>query len=64
VSFIPDQVFFGSLQVFDEAISKLQQEDQGAHGGYFCSWLPSDKRFCCVSKTYELWAVQADILIE
>jgi hypothetical protein len=37
VSFIPDQVFFGSLQVFDEAISKLQQEDQGAHGGYFCS---------------------------
>jgi len=54
VSFIPDQVFFGSLQVFDEAISKLQQEDQGAHGGYFCSWLPSDKRLCCVSKTYEL----------
>jgi len=24
-----------SLQMFDEAICELQQEDQGAHGGYF-----------------------------
>ena len=50
-------VFF---QAFDDAISELRQEDLGAH---MVAIFVSDERFCCASKSYELCAVQANILV-
>ena len=49
-----------SLQAFDDAISEFRQEDLGAH---MVAIFVSDERFCCASKSYELCAVQANILV-
>ena len=57
---VPKRLTVFSLQAFDDAISELRQEDLGAH---MVAIFVSDERFCCASKSYELCAVQANILV-
>ena len=57
---VPKKLTVFSLQAFDDAISEFRQEDLGAH---VVAIFVSDKRFCCASKSYELCAVQANILV-
>ena len=57
---VPKRLTVFSLQTFDDAISEFWQEDLGAH---MVAIFISDERFCCACKSYELCAVQANILV-